>query len=94
MGTRYIQDPESGELIPAEQYVRPSQNLHFVMDDIKPYQSPLNGQMVTSRSQHRELMRRHGVIEVGNERLDKHIKPPEYRKGDLRGQLKHAMRKL
>lgn len=91
---RWIQHPETGELIPADQYVRPSSNAHFVMNDIAPYKSVLDGQWVSSRSQHREQMRRHGVVEVGNERLDKHIKPPEYRKGDLRGQLKRAMGKL
>lgn len=41
----------------------------FVMRDIGEYKSPLDGSMVTSRSEHREHMRVHNVIEVGNERM-------------------------
>lgn len=39
----------------------------MIMSDIGEYRSPLDGSMVTSRSQHRDHMRRHEVIEVGNE---------------------------
>jgi hypothetical protein len=38
-----------------------------IMSDIGEYWSPLSGKMVTSRSQRRDEMRAHGVIEVGNE---------------------------
>jgi hypothetical protein len=41
----------------------------FVMRDIGEYKSPLDGTMITSRSEHREHMRVHDVIEVGNERM-------------------------
>lgn len=42
----------------------------MIMRDMEPVASTLEpGVMVTSRSQHRELMRKHNVIEVGNERL-------------------------
>lgn len=41
----------------------------MVAADIQPYRSMCDGSMITSRSQHREHMRRHGVIEVGNEKL-------------------------
>jgi hypothetical protein len=40
----------------------------MIMRDLEPYRSPLDGSMVTSRSQHRAHMRQHGVIEMGNER--------------------------
>ena len=40
---------------------------HYVMPDIQAYQSQLTGEMVTSRSRHRELLREHNCIEVGNE---------------------------
>ena len=42
----------------------------MVMEDIAPYKSMFDGQMVTSRSKHREqtqAMREHGLVEVGNE---------------------------
>lgn len=48
--------------------------LHVVCD-MKPYKSPLDGSWVTSRSQHRNHMKKHDVIEVGNENLDRPRKP-------------------
>src|SRR6187399_132583 len=38
----------------------------FILPDKQPYVSPLDGSYVTSRSQHREHMTRHGVIEAGD----------------------------
>src|SRR6476659_8490700 len=38
-----------------------------VIQDIEPYKSPLDGSIVGSRSRHRDHMREHGVIEMGNE---------------------------
>jgi hypothetical protein len=45
----------------------------MVMPDIKPYQSMIDGSMITSRSRHREHLREHGCLEVGNE--TKYLKP-------------------
>ena len=39
----------------------------LVMGDIQPYQSMLDGREITSRSRHREHLRDHGCIELGNE---------------------------
>jgi hypothetical protein len=41
----------------------------MVIRDIGEYRSPLDGAVITSRSQHRDHMRAHNVIEVGNERI-------------------------
>lgn len=41
----------------------------FVATDIVPYRSPIDGTIVKSRSDHKAHMRKHGVIEVGNEKL-------------------------
>jgi hypothetical protein len=38
----------------------------YILPDKSPYQSPLDGSYVTSRSQHREHMIRHNVIEFGD----------------------------
>ena len=38
----------------------------FLMPDKAPYQSPMDGSYITSRSQHREHMVRHNVIECGD----------------------------
>lgn len=52
----------------------------MVMGDIQPYQSMVTGEMITSRSQHREHLKRHSLVEIGNETkyLTKRepIKPP------------------
>ncbi len=39
----------------------------YVQGDIEPYKSMITGEMITSRSQHRDHMRQHGVMEAGNE---------------------------
>lgn len=41
----------------------------MVMNDIQPYQSMIDGSMITSRSTHRDHLREHGCIEVGNEQM-------------------------
>ena len=43
--------------------------LHQVMPDIKPYQSMVDGSMITSRSKHRDHLRKHNCFEVGNETM-------------------------
>lgn len=40
----------------------------MVMPDIQPYQSVIDGSLITSRSRHREHLSAHGCIEMGNER--------------------------
>lgn len=42
-------------------------NAPTVMGDIEPYQSMVTGEMVTSRSRHRAILKQHNCIEVGNE---------------------------
>ena len=41
--------------------------VHVVPDFDKPYKSMITGEMITSRSKHREHLRRHGYQEVGND---------------------------
>lgn len=38
-----------------------------VMRDIKPYRSMIDGSIITSRSHHRQHLKDHGCIEVGND---------------------------
>ena len=42
---------------------------HQIILDIEPYQSMVDGSMITSRSKHREHLRRHNCFEVGNEKM-------------------------
>ena len=41
-----------------------------IIPDIKPYRNMIDGKMVTSRFAHRNLLRDHGCIEVGNEKME------------------------
>ena len=62
--------------------------VHHVMPDIQPYQSMIDGSMITSRSRHREHLRAHGCIEVGNEKMETKVAPmKDNRREVLRAQL-------
>ena len=41
-----------------------------IVPDIKPYRNMIDGKVISSRSAHRTLLRDHGCIEVGNEKMD------------------------
>ena len=61
---------------------------HFIQDDIKPYKSMIDGSMITSRSQHRRHLKRHGCIEVGNESMETKLAPTQSNRREiLREQL-------
>jgi len=68
MRTRYIQI--NGELVEVGKVLRSTDPVApYVMPDIQPYQSQITGEMIQSRSRHREHLRQHGCIEVGNEKM-------------------------
>lgn len=46
----------------------------MVAADISPYRSVVTGEHIGGRSQHREHLRKHDLIEIGNEKL----KPKKY----------------
>lgn len=39
------------------------------MPDIQPYQSMVTGETITSRSRHREHLRQHNLLEIGNDSI-------------------------
>ena len=41
-----------------------------VMKDIDPYISQIDGSLITSRSQHRDHLKQHGCVEIGNEKME------------------------
>lgn len=66
---RWIQ--VDGELVPAEHFQRPPRKGPFILGDIKPYRAVTGdraGKWITSRSEHREFLRRNNLEEVGNEK--------------------------
>lgn len=83
----WVQDPVTLELIPKEEYEpRQKEAGFFVMGDIQPYKSMIDGSMITGRRQHREHLRQHGCIEVGNEKLTPKAPTPP-RRDDVRRDL-------
>lgn len=71
MTRRWIQHPVTHELIPREQYERPSIQTHAVHGDITPFISPIDKSLISDRGQLREHMRRHNVTNAADY-------PPEY----------------
>ena len=61
----------------------------MVIRDIEPYKNMINGKMISSRSEHKELLRRHNCVEVGNEKMETKIAPPpkDNRRESLHRQL-------
>jgi hypothetical protein len=58
---RFIQHPETLKLVPADEYVRPKKQESgpFIIPDIEPYDSPIDGRIINSRHQRREDFKRH-----------------------------------
>lgn len=66
----------------------------YVMPDIQPYKSMIDGSMIASRSRHREHLQQHGCIEVGNESMETKLAPPkDTRKEVMRSQLANMTHK-
>ena len=71
----YIQGPDGKLYEPSEHFrlfgqnTSRSPNLHapMIMTDIQPYRSVIDGREISSRSAHRQHLREHGCVEVGNE---------------------------
>ena len=65
------------------------EQLHYVQEDIKPYKSMADGTIISSRSQHRRHLKRHGCIEIGNEKMESRPATPQNdtRREVLRSQL-------
>ena len=60
----------------------------MVIPDIQPYKSMIDGSMIMSRSVHRDHLRQHGCIEVGNEKMETKLSPPkDTRREVMRQQL-------
>lgn len=61
-----------GAWVPAHLYQRSSQpHKLIVINDIQPYKSVITGEVIGGRKQHRDHLRAHGCIEVGNEKLNR-----------------------
>lgn len=65
MRKRYVQI--DGELVEVSQEWKPEPKASYVIPDIQPYQSMATGETIMGRRQHREHLKQHGLVEIGNE---------------------------
>lgn len=67
---KFVYDKETGKMVEISGAVRPSQKSAYIIGDIEPYKAvgPEYGKVITSRSRHREYLRKHNLVEVGNEK--------------------------
>ena len=69
---------------------------HMVTSDIGGYISQIDGSWIESRSKHREHLKRHRMIELGNDPITKHksidVQNPEQRKRAIAEQVYSKLR--
>lgn len=69
-GKGLLAEYENGKLTwVREEISKTKKASHQIMLDIQPYKSMVDGSMITSRSKHREHLRQHNCIEIGNETM-------------------------
>lgn len=89
MRRRYVQiDGQLREVV--DGFVMPESAM--IQPDIKPYKSMVTGEIIDSRTKHREHLKRYGMREVGNEIKYVTQKPipdvaPQQRKELIRAQV-------
>ncbi|MDD4971846.1 MAG: hypothetical protein PHT07_20670 [Paludibacter sp.] len=85
----FIWDSSQGKMVSKDEYYANQQksDSHMIIADIQPYQSQITGEMIMSRSKHREHLRKHGMIEVGNEVKHMINMKPEQKKDNLKEQI-------
>jgi hypothetical protein len=92
----YVYDKEKGELVPKEEYYsRTVSNAPMIQADIAGYQSQVTGEWIGSRSTHRQHLKEHRLIEVGNE-IKAHTtrQAPKVDRESIKRDIHTAMQKL
>lgn len=64
---KYVQDPVTLELVPKDEYRGHTPVSAYIMPDIAGYKSMQTGEWIPGRRQHREHLKQHRLIELGNE---------------------------
>jgi len=86
MKTTYVQDPVTLELVPKSEYQRSEPSSPYIMPDIAGYKSMQTGEWIPGRRQHREHLKQHRLIEIGNEPI-RESKPPAYNSDEVKREL-------
>jgi len=74
--TRLIYDKQRRDFVPVEEYRREEGAAMRVMPDIAPFISPIDGSLISSRTQLREHERVHSVRQCGAEWTGRGSPPP------------------
>lgn len=94
MRESYVWDRERRELVPAgEYYARKYAGVErsaMLIRDIQPYRSIVDGSVVSGRRQHKDHLRAHGCVEVGNEKVGSGASRP-VPVADVAADVKRAM---
>lgn len=88
--TRYMQIDGVLTEVPMD-YVPRKPVAPAVFGDITPHQSTITGEMVTTRSRHKQILRESGCIEVGNENQAKYTPKRETNATNAREDLHRAL---
>jgi hypothetical protein len=84
----WIWDSAAGDFVPRSEYrAKANTGGIQVIPDIKPYKS-VTGEVIGGRKQHRDFLRAHGLVEVGNEKPSAAPKP---KMPDVRHDVKAAL---
>ena len=60
----YVQDPETGKLVPRDEYIRPDTvNAPMVHGDFKAVKSPITGEEITCRGKLRKHQKQHDIVD-------------------------------
>jgi len=65
-----------------------------VMSDIEGYRSMADGSWISSRSQHRDHLKRHGMRELGNEKPDFSRRGPAIPRESVRREIKNTVDRM
>jgi hypothetical protein len=92
----FVFDKETNKLIPKSEYYGSSDvNAPMVMNDIAGYKSMQTGEWIGSRSQHREHLKAHRLLEIGNETKAHTTKQaPKVDREQIRRDIHTSMQKL
>lgn len=88
----WIQDPETGQFIPKEQYRRERRAAPMISPDIEPFVSPVDGERLYSRRQLRAHNARHGVTDLRDYGPDWFEKKARERERELKCESRRAKR--
>ena len=84
---RFIWDRDKQKFVPFDKFKRQSRPRLQIIEDIEPFQSPIDQSVIGGRKQKRDHMKAHGVVEY--EKLPEK-KPPQVTQAEVAQSFKDA----